>query len=73
MGREVEKGILGHIIKKAKENKIKKLKAEYIPTQKNKPVENFLPMCGFKKEGNYWVYNCDDEFKVPEFLKISVK
>lgn len=73
MGREVEKGILDYIIKKAKENKIKKIKAEYIPTQKNKPIENFLPNCGFKKEGNYWIYNCDEEFKVPDFLVISVK
>ncbi len=73
MGREVEKGILDYIIKKAKENKIKRIKAEYIPTQKNKPIENFLPNCGFKKEGNYWIYNCDEEFKVPNFLIISVK
>lgn len=73
MGREVEKGILDHIIKKAKENKITKIKAEYIPTQKNKPIENFLPNCGFKKEGNYWIYNCDEEFKVPDFLAVSVK
>ena len=73
MGREVEKGILNYIIKKAKENKIKRIKAEYIPTQKNKPIENFLPNCGFKKEGNYWIYNCDEEFKVPDFLEISVK
>lgn len=73
MGREIEKGILDYIIKKAKENKIKRIKAEYIPTQKNKPIENFLPNCGFKKEGNYWIYNCDEEFKVPDFLVISVK
>ena len=73
MGREVEKGILDYIIKKAKENKIKRIKAEYIPTQKNKPIENFLPNCGFKKEENYWIYNCDEEFKVPDFLVISVK
>lgn len=73
MGREVEKGILDYIIKKAKENKIKRIKAEYIPTQKNKPIEDFLQNCGFKKEGNYWFYNCDEEFKIPDFLKISMK
>lgn len=73
MGRDVEKGILDHIIKKAKENNVEKIKAQYIPTQKNKPVEDFLPSCGFKKEGNYWVYYCNSAFKLPDFLTVSVK
>jgi FkbH-like protein len=73
MGREVEKAILGHIVKKAKENGVEKIKAQYIPTPKNKPVENFLPSCGFTKEGDYWFYSKESNFKIPDFLTVSDK
>jgi FkbH-like protein len=73
MGREVEKGILAHIINKARENKIERIKAQYIPTKKNKPVESFLPNCGFHKEGDYWIYSVDSSFKVPDYLRVSVE
>jgi FkbH-like protein len=71
MGREVEKAILGHIVKKAKENGVEKIKAQYIPTPKNKPVENFLPNCGFIKEGDHWYYSKESNFKTPDFLTVS--
>jgi len=71
MGREVEKSILGYIIKKAKENGIEKIKAQFIPTQKNKPVENFLPDCGFKKDGNDWIITLNETFQSPDFIKIE--
>jgi len=73
MGREVEKGLLSHIINKARENKIERIKAQYIQTKKNKPVENFLPDCGFHKEGDYWIYSVNSSFKVPDYLRISVE
>lgn len=73
MGREVEKGILAHIINKARENKIERIKAQYIPTKKNKPVESFLPDCGFHKEDDYWVYSVGSSFKVPDYLRVSVE
>ncbi|MEM3062285.1 MAG: HAD-IIIC family phosphatase [Nitrososphaerota archaeon] len=73
MGRDIEKGILGYIIKKAKEEGIERIKAQYIATSKNKPIENFLPNCGFIKEGDYWVYSKISDFKIPHFLTISVK
>lgn len=73
MGREVEKGILNHIINKAKENGVKKIKAQFIPTQKNKPIKDFLPNCGFHQEGDYWVYHIDSSFPVPKYLKVSVE
>jgi len=71
MGREVEKSILGYIIKKAKENGIEKIKAQFIPTQKNKPIENFLPDCGFKKDGNDWIITLNETFQSPDFIKIE--
>ena len=73
MGKEVEKGILGHIISKAKENGVELIKSQFIPSQKNKPIENFLPSCGFHKDGNYWVYSLKSQFIIPDYLTIRVE
>ncbi|HVZ62329.1 MAG TPA: HAD-IIIC family phosphatase [Candidatus Nitrosotalea sp.] len=73
MGREVEKGILSHIINMAKENGVEKIKAQFIPTKKNKPIETFLPNCGFKQEGDFWVYPVSTLFRIPEYLKVSAE
>jgi FkbH-like protein len=70
MGREIEKCIMQHIISKAKKNGVKKIKADYLPTKKNKPVESFLPDCGFVKENNSWVLDVNEEFKYPDFIEV---
>jgi len=63
IGRGVEEGILNHIIEKARKEGVKKIKAQYIPTKKNKPTENFLPSYGFKKVGDFWVYMVDEPIR----------
>lgn len=71
MGREVEKAMLGHILNQAKENGVEIVKAQFIPTQKNKPIETFLPNCGFQKEGEYWNYSLKTPFIVPDYLMVD--
>ena len=73
MGREVEKGIMGYIINQAKESGAETIKAKFIPTQKNKPIEDFLPSCGFQKEGDYWIYSLRSSFEVPKCLTVCVE
>jgi FkbH-like protein len=73
MGRQIEKSILSYIIKIAKENNVHKIFANFIPTKKNQPIENFLPDCGFKKEKDYWSISLIDSFKGPDFIKIEEK
>lgn len=73
MGREVEKGILGYILNKAKENGIERIKAQFIPSQKNKPIEDFLPSCGFQKEGDLWIYLIKFPFIIPECLTVRAE
>lgn len=73
MGRQVEKAILYYIINEAKKNNVKKLKAKFIPTAKNQPVENFLPDSGFTNEDDFWVYNVEKPFNMPEFLTLRVE
>ena len=70
MGRKVEEGMLYQIVEKAKNLGIKKIKGKFIPTKKNKPAENFYSDYGFKKEGDYWVFNTDQVIKKPEQIKL---
>jgi len=71
MGREAEKAILYFIINEAKNNNIKILKAKFIPTEKNKPIENFLSDCQFYKKDGFWIYNLNKPFNMPNFLTLS--
>ena len=71
MGRGVEDGILSHIIEKARKYGISQIRGEYIKTEKNQPAENFFIDFGFKKEGDYWIFDTKDQFKKPEHLVIS--
>lgn len=71
MGRDIEKGIITYIINKAKENNIQKINADFIPTQKNKPIENFLSDHEFNKEGQSWTYHVKSTIEFPKYLKIE--
>ena len=73
IGRGVEEGMFAHILQLAKNEGITKIKGMYIPTKKNKPCENFLSDCGFKKEGNYWIYTMDNVMKIPDHLSLDIK
>ena len=73
MGREVEKGILNYIINEARKNHVFKIKAKYIPTNKNKPIENFLPDNGFVKNGEFWIFDVNKTFNMPDFLTVTVE
>jgi len=72
MGRQVENAIINYVIEKARRNNIEKIKAQFIPTEKNSPIENFLPSCGFQKEDDFWVYRVEKPFKSPDFVTVEV-
>ena len=71
MGREAEKAILYFIINEAKNNNVKILKAKFIPTEKNEPIKNFLSDCQFYKKDDFWIYNLNKPFNMPDFLTLS--
>ena len=60
-------------IGKAKESGAQQLWAQFVPTLKNKPVEDFLPNCGFKKESDFWVYSVNVPFEIPNYLTVSAE
>jgi len=73
MGREVEKAILNYVINEARKNNVLKIKAKYIPTNKNKPIENFLSDNGFVNEGEFWIFDVNKTFNMPDFLTVIVE
>ena len=73
MGRGVENAILSQILKDAKANGVDEVKANFIPTQKNKPAENFLSDYGFEKRENFWIYKLNNEIKTPKHLKVETE
>ena len=72
IGRGIENAIMSEILKDAKENNVEKVYANFIPTKKNKPAEEFLPQNGFKKENDNWVFDLNDQIKSPRHLTINV-
>ena len=71
MGREIEKVIMNHIIEQANKNNVDFIKAQFIPTAKNSPIQDFLPSCGFEKINDYWVFNVKKPFKTPDFISVE--
>jgi FkbH-like protein len=73
MGRGIEDGILAEILKQAKDSGIKTVIGEFIPTKKNTPCVNFLSDCGFRKVGQYWVFDTTNPIKIPKHIRCSVE
>ena len=71
MGKGIEEGILGKILEMAKKENIKRIRAKFIPTQKNRPSKNFLADNGFVHEGDDWIFNLDKSVKIPEHLEVK--
>ena len=53
--RDVEKYVLNELVRKLQERGIDRLLGEYIPTPKNKLVENHYKNLGFSEENGKWV------------------
>jgi len=71
MGRGIEDAMMGYILSKAKEEGVIKVKAEFIPTKKNKPCEQLLPNFGFKKEGEQWIYTYNVPIKQTNHVELN--
>jgi len=72
MGRDIEKGIFIYIVNKAKKENVKQIKSQFIPTQKNKPIEDFLPNSNFKKQDDHWIYMIKSILPYPDYLDLEI-
>ena len=73
MGRGIEDGMLDHVINQARIAGVTRIKARYIQSEKNKPIENLLPDFGFKKEEEDWYYYIDEKVKKPKYIEMIVE
>lgn len=75
MGRSVEESILWVATQFAKSNGSKNLRAEYIPTSKNKPILDFFNRSGLSVSSSGHVFQWDlskGEYLKPSFVDISI-
>jgi predicted enzyme involved in methoxymalonyl-ACP biosynthesis len=70
IGRGVEETMLSQIIEKAKSLGVKRIKGEFISTSKNKPAENFYNNYGFKKIGDYWIFDTNQKIETSDHIKL---
>lgn len=73
MGRGVENAIMGYLLDQAKREGVTRVKGRYLPTEKNRPCQEFLANCGFIKEGGYWVYSSYLPAKIPKHLELLIE
>lgn len=71
MGRGIEDAIMKYILNEARMEGITKVRGQYIPTNKNKPCEQFLPNLGFKKNGEYWVYSSKVPVRLAKYIELT--
>lgn len=69
--RGVENLIFKNLVEQARKKKFKKIIGEYLPTEKNILVKDFLKDLKFKKNKNQWVYNIANNPKKNNFIKIE--
>ncbi|MCR5410375.1 MAG: HAD-IIIC family phosphatase [Lachnospiraceae bacterium] len=68
--RGMEEFIINHLVSAAGENGAKTLKAEYIPTKKNKMVEHIYEQMGFDSAGdNKYSLNVNDFRELKTYIK----
>jgi len=70
IGRGVEDVMISQLIERAKKDNVKRIKGKFIPTQKNKPSENFYEEFGFTLEGDFWVFDINKPIKKIEHIKV---
>ncbi len=77
MGRNIEYAFVDYIVRFLKEHGCTTIVAQYIPTQKNKPVSDFFDRCGFKvvseDEGtkNYSIEISEYNYQNVEYIKVN--
>ncbi|MBD3843165.1 MAG: HAD-IIIC family phosphatase, partial [Campylobacterales bacterium] len=73
MGREIERLMIGYVIKIAREKQLDSVMAEFIQTDRNKPMYDFLNNSGLDKSENVYSWNCQNNYDIPDFIEIIEK
>jgi len=71
MGRKVEETMVYTAYQYAKSLGLKSLRAEYLPTPKNKPCLKFWQSAPFEASGNIYSFDLNKEFPLPESVSVE--
>lgn len=77
MGRNIEFAFIDYIISFLKVHGCKTVEAQFLPTQKNKPISDFFEKCGFpviseNEEGKKYILTIDDYIKQNiDYIKVN--
>jgi FkbH-like protein len=72
MGREIEKLMLGFILKRASKLNATTVEAIFVKTSKNKPMLEFLDNSGLLKNGSIYSWGCNNIYAIPNFFNVRV-
>jgi len=72
MGRDIEKLMLGQIIKIAQELKLEKVELTYRKTDRNQPILDFLNKSGLQKNNDTYIWKCNEDYKIPDYFNVKV-
>lgn len=73
LGRGAETSLIAKTAEAVSQKGGKKLVGQYIPTQKNKLVENLFSEHGFKESDGKWLCNLNDIIPPPDYVDVSLK
>lgn len=71
MGRKIEETMLNTVIKYAQLTGLNELRAEYVPTAKNKPCLEFFRRSAFEYVGSGFVWKFDKDFIAPKHIEVE--
>jgi FkbH-like protein len=72
MGREIERLMLGFILKRASELHTVSVEAIFIQTSKNKPMLEFLDNSGLLKNNFIYSWDCNNIYAIPDFFNMKI-
>lgn len=78
LGRSIEKAIIGFCVDKARRENVRYLLCEYIPSEKNALVRNFLESSKFEfvkkvKKSEFWRIDTKNKFEKPSYIRMISK
>ena len=71
IGRKLEETMLSVAIEVAREKKIQYVQANYTLSNKNKPCLDFFLNSGFKNEQNSFIWDTNEVYFRPDYIKIN--
>jgi FkbH-like protein len=73
-GRKVEETMLSIVVQHARDHRLRRALAEYLPTPKNKPCLDFLQRSGMTEaEGGAFWWDAGDELPFPAQVRVDVE